>query len=131
MSSPSPDTMTARRVSSPHCTDECSVSADLNNDEAGLSEITTVYIGNLPPTVDEYTLAWTLGFLGPVLHAQIIRDKGSRASRGYGFVTFSHPAYATVAMQQLNGKPMYGPFAGNRIKVAPSNKKKNEMYRQM
>ena len=83
----------------------------------------TIYVGNLQPTVDEYALFWAASHFGPVAHVQIIRDKPSQASRGYGFVTFAHPAYATVAMQQLNGQVMYGPFGGHRIKAAPTNKR--------
>lgn len=83
----------------------------------------TIYVGNLQPSVDEYALFWTCTHFGPVAHVQIIRDKPSNVSRGFGFVTFAHPAYATVAMQQLNGQVMYGPFGGHRIKAAPTNKR--------
>jgi len=88
----------------------------------GDEAVTTIYIGNLPPSVDEMALMWTCGYFGPVAHAQIIRDNKTQVSRGYGFVTFAHPAYATVAMQQLNGQVMYGPFGGQKIRVAPTNK---------
>ena len=83
----------------------------------------TVYIGNLTPAVDEYALAWLSGHFGPVKHVQIIRDKTTHVSRGFGFVTFQHPAYATLAMQQLNGQVMHGPFGGQRLKAAPTNKR--------
>lgn len=90
--------------------------------QADESEL-TVYVGNLPPAVDEYALMWTCAQFGPVTHVQIIRDKASQASRGYGFVTYAHPAYATLAMQQLNGQIMFGPAGGQRLKVAPTNKR--------
>ena len=35
-------------------------------------------------------------------HAQVIREKGTNMSKGYGFVTFAHPVYATLAMQNMN-----------------------------
>lgn len=33
---------------------------------------------------------------------QVIKEKGSQLSRGYGFVSYAHPVYATVAMQHMN-----------------------------
>lgn len=33
---------------------------------------------------------------------QVIKEKGSQLSRGYGFVSFAHPIYATIAMQHMN-----------------------------
>ena len=33
---------------------------------------------------------------------QVIKEKGSNVSRGYGFVSYAHPIYATVAMQHMN-----------------------------
>ena len=33
---------------------------------------------------------------------QVIREKGTHVSKGYGFVTFAHPVYATLAMQNMN-----------------------------
>jgi len=97
-------------------------------EDTGLTPIdeastTTVYLGNLTPAVDEETLLWTCGYFGPVANVQIIRDKITQVSKGYGFVTFAHPAYATWAMQQLNGQALYGPFGGQKIKVAPTNKR--------
>ncbi|GAB4818273.1 hypothetical protein N2152v2_005319 [Parachlorella kessleri] len=84
------------------------------------NEVVTVYVGNLPAAVDEYTLACTFMHFGPVVHVQIIRDKATLVSKGFGFVTFAHPAYATLAMQQMDQQVLYGPFGGLRIKVAPS-----------
>lgn len=90
---------------------------------AGIDSSSTVYVGNLASNIDEYTLAWTLGFVGPVMRVQIMRDKSTSASKGYGFVTFAHPAYATTAIQQLNNQQMYGPFGGQKLKVATSHQK--------
>ena len=55
--------------------------------------------------------------------AQVIREKASHISRGYGFVSYAHPAYATVAMHHMHGQMMYGPFGGQRLKVSASNKR--------
>jgi RNA recognition motif-containing protein len=53
---------------------------------------------------------------------QVIKEKGSQLSRGYGFVSYSHPVFATVAMQHMNQMVLFGPFNGSRIKVAPSKR---------
>ena len=37
-----------------------------------------------------------------LFHVQIIRDKATLVSKGFGFVSFAHPAYATLAMQQMD-----------------------------
>lgn len=98
-------------------------SKDISPEEAGAL---TVYVGNLMPSVDENVLMWTFAQFGPVTHVQVIRDRGTQASRGYGFVTFAHSAYAMLAMQQMHGKVLYGAFGGQRIKVAPTNKSDSE-----
>lgn len=84
----------------------------------------TVYIGNLHAAVDESTLGWMCSHFGPVTHVQVIRDKSTQASRGFAFVTFAHPAYATLAMQQMNGQMLQGPFGDQRVRVAPTNQRK-------
>jgi peptidyl-prolyl isomerase E (cyclophilin E) len=84
--------------------------------------VSTVYVGNLPASVDEYLLMVAFAPFGPITHVQVIKDKGSNLSRGYGFVSYAHPLYATVAMQQMNQQVLFGPFAGQRIKVAPSKR---------
>ena len=38
----------------------------------------------------------------PPYPRQVIKEKGSQLSRGYGFVSYAHPVYATVAMQHMN-----------------------------
>lgn len=82
-----------------------------------------IYLGNLPQSIDDSALYWTCSHFGPVLHVQIIRDKATQLSRGYGFVTFAHPAYARCAMEHMNGQMMYGPCGGQKIKAAPTYKK--------
>lgn len=41
-------------------------------------------------------------------------------SRGFGFVTYAHPAHANLAMQHMNGQVLSGPFRDRQLKVAPS-----------
>lgn len=53
----------------------------------------------------------------------MIRDKLTNVSRGFAFVSFSEAEAAQDAMVELDRKPMYGPFEGRQLKVAPSSKR--------
>jgi hypothetical protein len=53
---------------------------------------------------------------------QVIRDRETRAHRGYGFVTFANPGSAQAAIGHLNGMAVAGPFQGRQLKVSPSTK---------
>lgn len=88
----------------------------------GEAAVSTIYVGNLAGSVDEYLLMCAFAPFGPITHVQVIKEKGSTLSRGYGFVSYAHPVYATVAMQHMNQQVLFGPFAGQRIKVAPSKR---------
>lgn len=57
-----------------------------------------------------------------LLLLQVMRDRETRVSRGYGFVTFANSASAQAAMAQLNGAAIMGPFQGRPLRVSPSNK---------
>ncbi|KAF6253285.1 hypothetical protein COO60DRAFT_1547787 [Scenedesmus sp. NREL 46B-D3] len=81
-----------------------------------------LYIGNLAPGVDEHVLTTQFSMYGQVINAQIIRDRETRAHRGYGFVTFSNAASAQAASAHLNGRAVAGPFQGRQLRVAPSTK---------
>ncbi|KAK9804235.1 hypothetical protein WJX72_002697 [[Myrmecia] bisecta] len=95
----------------------------LETDEAKRSlPVLTLYVGNLPPTVDEYALAAPFGVFGPITNIQVIRDKNSYASRGFAFVTYAHPMYASIAIEHMDGMPLHGHFQGREIKVGPSNR---------
>ena len=52
-----------------------------------------------------------------VLSARVLRDKISRKSRGYGFVSFKDPTDFMAAMREMNGK-----YIGNRpVKLRKSS----------
>lgn len=55
---------------------------------------------------------------------QVIRDRETQETKGYGFVTFnsSAPQAAQQAMARLNGTSLPGAFEGRIIRVSPSNK---------
>lgn len=85
--------------------------------------IQTLYVGNLPQTVDENALYSQFIHFGYIASVQVIRDKSTGHSRGFGFVTYAYPASATVAMHSMNGvSPNHPAFQGRTVKVSPSNR---------
>lgn len=60
---------------------------------------------------------------------QVIRDKLTNVSRGFAFVSYTHAQAAHEAMAQVDRKPMYGPFEGRQVKVAPSSKRQQMQQR--
>lgn len=91
-----------------------------------------VFIGNMPFDVDEKQLGnfilETMGQTRMVLHSfKVIRDWKTGQSKGYGFVEFTDPIYATVCMEVCNGKKLNGrPIRVDqgKKKDAENNKKK-------
>eukprot|EP00775_Hariotina_reticulata_P008179 gene8179-8370_t len=92
--------------------------------DTGLTGNRALYVGNLAPTVDEQALSMHFTPFGQVLQAQVMRDRETGNSRGYGFVTFASSTAAHQAMQQLHGASLPGPFQGRPLRVSPSNKAK-------
>ena len=71
-----------------------------------------VFIGNLPftATTDDVKsfLIQTLGNLHNVESVKIIQDWKTGVGKGYGFVQFMDPIYATSAMEIIKGKKLMG-----------------------
>lgn len=53
---------------------------------------------------------------------QVIRDHDTQQSKGYGFVSYSHPVYALHAMQKMDGARASGAFHGRKLKVTNTHK---------
>ena len=83
----------------------------------------TLYVGNLAPAVEDGLLMHLFAHYGPVVSVQVIRERETRISRGFGFVTFAHPYYAQIAMDQLDSVQIAGPFEGRKLKVSFSNRR--------
>ena len=67
-----------------------------------------LYVGNLSYQVDSSELEQLFGAHGQVLSAQIINDRDTGRSKGFGFVEMSTDEEATAAIENLNGKDMGG-----------------------
>src|SRR6202050_4427612 len=67
-----------------------------------------LYVGNLSYTVDSSELEQLFGAHGQVVSAQIINDRDTGRSKGFGFVEMSTDAEAQAAIAGLNGQQHEG-----------------------
>jgi len=72
-----------------------------------------LYVGSLPFSTTSEELRDQFSRCGTVVSANVIIDRVTRESRGFGFVEMSSEAEAKSAIDKLDGQP----FAGRRLKV--------------
>ncbi|HHQ13687.1 MAG TPA: RNA-binding protein [Chromatiales bacterium] len=72
-----------------------------------------LYVGNLPYSATEETLNETFSQCGTVDSANVITDRDTGRSKGFGFVEMSSDSEAQKAIQELNSTTM----DGRQIKV--------------
>ncbi len=76
------------------------------------SEVTKLYVGNLPFTATEDSVRALFAPHGTVEKVSLINDRDTGRPRGFGFVEMSN-ADASRAMQALNGQD----FDGRALKI--------------
>ena len=67
-----------------------------------------LYVGNLSYNVDSSELEQLFGQYGQVVSAQIINDRDTGRSKGFGFVEMANDDEAQAAIDALNGSPYGG-----------------------
>lgn len=67
-----------------------------------------LYVGSLPYGVDDNKLKELFAEFGSVVSAQVIMDRDSNQSKGFGFVEMTTEAEAQAAIKALNGKDLDG-----------------------
>lgn len=67
-----------------------------------------LFVGSLPFTITEDTLGQLFAAHGQVQSVNVIKDKYSGQSRGFGFVEMATEEEAQKAMQALNGYNLEG-----------------------
>ena len=67
-----------------------------------------IYVGNLPWDTTQDDLYQLFGQYGQVAKTQVITDRDTGRSRGFGFVTMGDATTANAAIAALNGKEVSG-----------------------
>jgi RNA recognition motif-containing protein len=67
-----------------------------------------IYVGNLPPQTTEDDLRQAFEAFGQVESVNIVKDKVSSESRGFGFVLMPSKDEAQKAIEEMNGKDFMG-----------------------
>lgn len=84
-----------------------------------------IYVGNLSSDVSSSDLQEAFEPFGKVTSANVIRDKYSSESRGFGFVEMPDKDEAISAMNELNGSEL----KGQAIKVSEARPKRTQQQR--
>lgn len=74
---------------------------------------TNLFVGNLPFTTSSPDLEQLFGRYGSVTRAQVITDRDTGRSRGFGFVEMESADEAQRAIDELDGSD----FSGRQLKV--------------
>jgi len=67
-----------------------------------------LYVGNLPYNTQDADLQTLFSQAGTVKSAQVIKDRVSGRSKGFGFVEMSTPEEAQSAISKFNGQDFNG-----------------------
>ena len=67
-----------------------------------------IYVGNLPWTTTSSDLESLFGEHGSVGSAEVITDRATGRSRGFGFVQMSSDDETALAIEALNGQDLNG-----------------------
>jgi RNA recognition motif-containing protein len=78
---------------------------------------TNLFVGNLPYSMDDQELFDLFSEVGEVVSAQVIFDRQTRRSRGFGFVQMGDDAAAAAAIERFNQSQVQGrPLTVNEAK---------------
>lgn len=67
-----------------------------------------LFVGSLPWAVDDAKLTQIFAQAGNVVSAQVVKDRETGRSRGFGFVEMSTEEEAQAAVNNLNGTDVEG-----------------------
>ena len=70
--------------------------------------MTNIFVGNLPFSTDSSELEELFAGFGSVSRAQVITDRDTGRSRGFGFVEMDSDDEAQNAIESLNGSDLEG-----------------------
>lgn len=83
-----------------------------------------VFVGSLSWNTTNDTLAAHFATVGKVVHADVLMDKMTGKSKGFGFVEFETEAEAQAAVEkldksELDGRPIFVDLARPKAEGAP------------
>lgn len=82
-----------------------------------------LYVGNLAWTVTDQDLQDAFSEVGRVESSQVIIDRATNRSRGFGFVEMSSDQEAETAVKKLNGRDIKGrPIRVNEAQARNNNR---------
>ncbi|KAL9229706.1 hypothetical protein vseg_005144 [Gypsophila vaccaria] len=80
---------------------------------------TNLYIGYLPPTLEDDGLISHFSAYGEVVMAKVIKERGTNMSKGYGFVKYANVDQANAAIAGMNGRSIDGRTIAVRVAGKP------------
>ena len=80
---------------------------------------TNLYIGYLPPTLDDDGLISLFSPFGDIVMAKVIKDRVTGLSKGYGFVKYGDIQMANNAIASMNGYRLEGRTIAVRVAGRP------------
>lgn len=80
---------------------------------------TNLYIGYLPPTLEDDGLIRLFSPYGTIVNAKVVKDKVTGTSKGYGFVKYSDVKEANTAISSMNGQSIEGRTIAVRVAGKP------------
>lgn len=86
-----------------------------------------LYVGNLAYSVSEDDLREMFTTFGEIGAVELIKDRMSGQSKGFGFVEMPNNSQADVAIKTLNGKMSGGrPLKVNQAQARPDDRNKRK-----
>ena len=85
-----------------------------------------IYVGNLPYSVESNELRDTFEEFGDVDSAEVIFDRRTERSRGYGFVEMANEEAGLRAIETLNGSD----YQGRELRVDESQPREEKPQRR-
>ncbi|XP_057616834.1 RNA-binding motif protein, Y chromosome, family 1 member B-like [Chionomys nivalis] len=77
-----------------------------------------IFIGGLNIETKQKTLQIVFGRFGPMAQVILMKDRETKKSRGFAFITFQHPLDAKNAIREMNGVSL----DGKKIKVEQASR---------
>jgi RNA recognition motif-containing protein len=95
------------------------------------SHMIRIYVGNMPHVITEEEIKRVFEGFGTVLSIDLIKDKATGKSWGYGFVIMDNKQAGLAAIETMNNHEYWGkPLRVERCRQNPSRRRRsNPSYR--